>query len=223
MLKNQPYEIAYQQALTQLNKMNLDDAAFNSSVKLENEGFSFEWLGEAVRIENKGQRIIYLKTVQEPKIAEKIILLHYLITADGSPLTRQEITFENIPGAGFYGPTFNARTRNQLLRVFKNNLERFAQIIVSFSGRVEGVFEPGKSPQVRIKIMAFPCVPISFIYWRGNQEMEPEGTASSEPEVTAFSEPDLQIVYDAGITHYLPLEDIVILTELLAHKIIKMA
>ena len=204
MSKKEAYGIALNDALVKLDGLDLDDVVFNSSTKLVDGVIELDFLGSPVQIKERGRQIIFPSTGQEAKISEKIILLHYLITADGSPLERSEVAFESIPGASFYAPTYKARTTDQLVRVFKNDLGKFVQVLTSLKARVEGNFESGKSNQVKIKILALPCVPITFVYWKG------------DPEVG----PSLQILYDTSITKYLPLEDMVVLTELLTHKVI---
>jgi len=218
-----PYETAYQQAIEKLASRDLDEVAFASSARLEGTTLLLNALGKTFRIEDKGKKVISASDNREVKIAEKIILLHYLVTADGSPLTRQEITFEHISGAGFYFPTYKARTINLIQQTFQNDLSRFLRICEQLGARVssrsgsdspisQDTPSPKLSPsrgegRVRVKFLVLPNVPIDIIYWSGDKELPAS----------------CQIIYDANITHYLPLEDIVVLTELLVHQIIKSA
>lgn len=196
-----PYEIAYQEAIKELASRNLEEVAFASSARLEENSLLLNAFGTTFRIEDYGQKITSLSDKREVKIAEKIILLHYLITADGTPLSWKEVTFENIPGAGFYYPTYKARTIDRLLAVFQNDLSKFKNICEKLGAKVKLTQDI-----IRVKFLVLPNVPLDIIYWQGNEEIPPS----------------CQIIYDANITHYLPLEDIVVITELLVQQIINL-
>lgn len=205
-----PYEVSYKLACEKLAQLDLDDVAFNSSARLADGILSLELLGETFIIKEQGKNIT-VSSGREPKISEKILLLHYLGTADGSPLTREEVTLENIPGAAFYYPTYKARSIDLIIR-------RFASAPADPQGHPVGDFikaaqkigfNPAKEGrQYRFKSLALPNVPVSFVLW--------ESDNSKEPDMET-----LKVLYDTGITHYLPLEDIIIITEMIAHRIIK--
>jgi len=204
-----PYEISYKLACEKLAQLDLDDVAFNSSARLADGILSLELLGETFIIKERGKNIT-VSSGREPKISEKILLLHYLVTADGSPLTREEVTLENIPGAAFYYPTYKARSIDLIIR-------RFASAPADPQGHPVGDFikaaqkigfNPAKEGrQYRLKSLALPNVPISFIIWESD---------IGQPAIET-----LKVLYDTGITRYLPLEDIIIITEMIAHRIIK--
>ena len=47
--------------------------------------------------------------LQETSIATRILLLHHLLTADGTPVTAQWIAFRNLPGGLGYEAAFRQR------------------------------------------------------------------------------------------------------------------
>jgi hypothetical protein len=81
----------------------------------------------------------------------------------------------------------------------------------------------GKSPELLVKaaaqlggrkanhgdvsatINAFPHVPITFVLWRGDDEIAPNGN----------------ILFDANISDYLSTEDVTVLTETIIWKLVK--
>jgi len=197
-----PYETAYKLACDRIAQLDLDDIAFNSSARLESGALSIELLGETFIIKDLG-RDINTSSGREPRISEKILLLHYLSTADGSPLTREEITLENIPGAAFYYPTYKARSIDLIIR-------KFAPAPADFINTAQkmGFNMAKEGRQYRLKLRALPNLPISFVFW--------ESYKAKEPDMET-----LRVLYDNGITHYLPLEDIIIITEMIAHRLIK--
>lgn len=56
-----------------------------------------------------------------------------------------------------------------------------------------------------VLIWAFPRVPIGLVLWKGDEEFPPAGN----------------ILFDSSIPAYLPVEDIVVLTETVVWKLIK--
>jgi len=205
------YEASYKLACEKLLALNLDDVAFNSSARLDGDALSVELLGETCIIsaesgsasggKERGKDIT-ISSGRELRISEKILLLHYLVTADGAPLTRDEITLENIPGAAFYYPTYKARSIDLIVK-------RFALAPTDFikAARNIGFNLSKEGRQYRLKSLVLPNVPISFVLWESD---------TSQPSLET-----LKVLYDAGIPHYLPLEDIIIITEMIAHRIIK--
>lgn len=197
-----PYEVSYNLACEKLAQLDLNDVAFNSSARLADGILSVELLGETFIIKERGKNIT-ASSGREPKISEKILLLHYLVTADGSPLTREEVTLENIPGAAFYYLTYKARSIDLIIKKFASTPADFIKVAQKIG------FNPVKDGrQYRLKSLALPNVPVSFVLW--------ESDNSKEPAMET-----LKVLYDTGITRYLPLEDIIIITEMIAHRIIK--
>ncbi|MEW6025783.1 MAG: DUF3786 domain-containing protein, partial [Planctomycetota bacterium] len=192
-----PYETSYKLACDRLAQMNLDDIAFNSSARIEGETLSLELMGDVFTIKERGKDIT-VSSGREVRISEKILLLHYLVTADGAPLSREEVTLETIPGAAFYYPTYKARSINLIIRKFASAPDGFIRAAekIGFNLSRDG-------RQYRLKALVLPNVPISFILWESEM---------GQPAIET-----LKVLYDTSITHYLPLEDIIIITEMIAH------
>ncbi|MFH1231614.1 MAG: DUF3786 domain-containing protein [Planctomycetota bacterium] len=191
-----PYENSYKLACDEFSELNLEDVAFNSSARMEGDAIYIDFLSETFIVKDGGKEIT-TSSGREVKINEKILLLHYLITADGAPLQREEITLENIPGASFYYPTYKARTIDLIIN-------KFALASSGFIASAKNMgFNPVKEGELnRLRSLVLPNVLISFVFW--SEDLS-----------------NLKILYDKNITHYLPLEDIIILTELVSHRIIK--
>ncbi len=133
-------------------------------------------------------------------LREEILILHYLEKATGAPLTGRWVSFAEIPGGAFYDPVFRSRCRNPLVKFFGEHPEEMRTLAErEFRG------EPSDLGDVGIKIRAFPYVLLGLALWRGDTEFPPEGG----------------IVFDASVAQYLPVEDIVILTETVVWKLVK--
>jgi len=208
-----PYENSYLLACDKLAGLNLEDVAFNSSSKLEGTTLYLDLINESFAVAEAGKNISLPSSNREVKISEKILLLHYLTTSDGFPLQREDATLENIPGAAFYYATYKARTINQIASRFNSSSNEFTEAAKSIGFKIT----EETSQYCRLKSLVLPNVPISFVLWKNITDVPLTQTESK------YEFESLKILYDASITHYLPLEDIIILTELVAYKIIKSA
>ncbi|MBI4712651.1 MAG: DUF3786 domain-containing protein [Planctomycetes bacterium] len=221
-----PYETAYQLACDKLARLDLDEVAFNSSARLEPvKKTDTKWLsagtgsypdessrcppeagrgtisgledgklyldmaGQTFVIEDGGKKVTQPNNpTTEPKISEKILLLHYLITADGTRMSGQEVALRDIAGAAFYYPTYKARSIDVIQRSFGADRQRFLRAVKTLGWSVV------ETPSfIKVRCLVLPNVSITFIY---------------RPASAEFSA-SMDILYDASITHYLPLEDII--------------
>ena len=54
-------------------------------------------------------------------LKEKILILHYVLDAKGTPISNQEITFKELPEGSVYFRTFTQRTIKPLITHFSDN------------------------------------------------------------------------------------------------------
>ncbi len=131
---------------------------------------------------------------------DRLIILHYLNTADGSLFTDRLITFKELPEGVIYYPTYVKRTIKPLLDKFADRPEA----LIVAAGNIGGI--KAETGDFSFRLNALPRVPITFTLWLGDEELPPEGN----------------ILFDSSITGYLPTEDITVLCEILAWKLVKL-
>ena len=131
---------------------------------------------------------------------EEILILHYLERASGNPLTEKWVSFGEIPGGQFYHPVFLQRCKAPLVKYFG---EAPDQLLPAAAAEVQG--EPWSMGDVGVKVRAFPLVSLGLVLWKGDPEFPPEGN----------------VLFDASITGFLSIEDVVILAETVVWKLIK--
>ena len=136
----------------------------------------------------------YQDSDTEPASWEKIILLHYMCRADGSRLTGEYISFREIPEGRIYVSTFEGRAVAPLLGQYGTCPERILGPAASLQGRRT---EYG---DLSVRIPLFPQVPVVVIFWKPDGEFGPRIT----------------ILFDRSVTGYLPTEDIVLATQMMA-------
>ncbi len=135
----------------------------------------------------------------EAQIRDKLLILHYFATAKGTPPANKLITFQEIPEGGIYAPTFSQRTINPLTRYFGDDPDKLVEASRSLGG------EKTDFGDVAVTINAFSHVPITIVFWKGDEELAPQGN----------------ILFDATIRDYLPTEDITVLCEIITWRLIK--
>jgi len=120
----------------------------------------------------------------------EIILLHYLLQADGSPLEDRWIAYRQLPGAALFEGRFVRMATTPMLRMFGEDVERFKK-----AGQAIGGIEMTRTGDAAFKFMALPRIPVACILFQGE-----EGIPST-----------LNILFDASAPNYLPTEDLSLL------------
>ncbi len=114
-----------------------------------------------------------------------IIILHYLVTADGTSLTGRWIAYRHLPGGDIYNEPFKKRAIYPFLKTFGENSEQFRKAAAAIGG-----FEVSMSG-ISMVIPVLPRVPICFVLWPGDEEIQSSAN----------------ILFDEAAASYLPTED----------------
>ena len=134
-------------------------------------------------------------------LVTRIILLHYINTASGIPLTGEKVGYDDIPSCLHYEPVFEKRVLKPLRNAFGSDKHTFLEAGLALGGKKE---EYGDAS---FTLFALPKIPITFVLWEGDEEFPPSAKA----------------LFDPSIVGYLPLEDIVVIAKLAASRILKTA
>ena len=146
------------------------------------------------QINKKGQE-------KEPDLWEKIILLHYINTATGTPLSQKPISFKEIPEGMLYLPNFEKRAVAPLLGRFGKTPEAVWEPARSLGGR------KSETGDFSVTIPVFPRVPVTLAFWRQDEEFAAR----------------LTFLFDETVVQYLPTEDIILAAQMLAFRLIGLA
>jgi len=114
-----------------------------------------------------------------------IIILHYLATADGTPLTGRWIAYRHLPGGDIYIEPFKKRAITPFLKTFGEQPEKFREAAAALNG-----YQLSMSG-IAMVVPVLPRVPICFVLWPGDDELP--GSAN--------------ILFDEAAPSYLPTED----------------
>ncbi|MEE8414336.1 MAG: DUF3786 domain-containing protein [Dehalococcoidales bacterium] len=196
--------LAYKLACEQLAGIDdIESRCRKSGAEYRVEDFRKEvlirYLDQSYRIAIPGGEISPLDNDGELPIREKLLIIHYFISAKGTPAAGRLINFRELPEGNVYAPTFDQRTIRPLLNNFAAEPDRLVEISKKFGGR------PADFGDTAVTINAFERVLITIVIWKGDDELAPQGN----------------ILFDANISDYLPTEDITVLCETITWKLIR--
>ena len=137
-------------------------------------------------------------------VAVAILLLHYLLTADGTAPAGEWKAFREFPDGLFYAASFAGRAETPLAGAFAGSdadLDAFR----AAAGRAGG--DALTLGDASFRFAALPRVDVAVLLWAGDDE---------EPG-------EARVLFDASADHYLPAEDLAGLGAQLAHRLIAAA
>lgn len=206
-LKNQEYGfgLAYRLARERIAGIDLEQQCLKSGAGCEaadsGKVVTLEYLNRIYRVAFPEVEVS-LKDSKEPvPLRDKILVLHYLIQAKGTPLSKRVITYKELPEGASYFPVFFKRAIKPLLDHFGSAPERLLDIAGTALGGRKTDFG-----DMAVVFNAFSRVPVTLVLWRGDEELSPQGS----------------ILFDDNISDYLSTEDVTVLSETVAWKLVKL-
>ena len=168
--QKQAYELAYKLACEQLAHTDLEEVCHKSGAQyVERNRIIIKYLNRPYLTTLPNIEISLKDSEEEVPLKDKILILHYLTLAKGSPTTNRLIAFKQLPGGASYFPAFSQRAIKPLLNHFGKEPELLTDAAAELGGyRVS-------YGDVAITINAFSRVPITFTLWRGDDEFPPKG------------------------------------------------
>ncbi|OGP87440.1 MAG: hypothetical protein A2156_13485 [Deltaproteobacteria bacterium RBG_16_48_10] len=201
--KQKNYQQAFDLACASLKEKDLRERAGKAGASFESdrEGekilirfFSEPYTIRFPQIEfhSPGKKTVSLVT--------RVLLLHHLLRADGTPLTGEWVAYKDIPGGLLYAGVFARRVTEPLVKKFGKSAKLFSEVGVKFGGKSGGVGDAS------FNLSAFSRIPIQYVLWEGDDEFPPS----------------VQLLFDSSVDHYLPLEDIVVLGQMTTGRFISL-
>jgi hypothetical protein len=135
----------------------------------------------------------------EVPISDKILILHYLTLASGTPLSNKLIAFQELPEGASYLRTFSKRSIEPLVKYFGGE----PGWLIELGRRLGG--QKLDYGDAAVKINGFRKVPVTLVLWRGDEEFPPRGN----------------ILFDATIAEYLSTYDITVLCDAIVWRLVR--
>jgi len=201
------YETARALALDTLSRLDIEKCCTNAGLSLETASpeikrVSIPYIDNTYTLSVHNKTIFFDDASPPLKIPDQVLLLHYLVTANGVPVEDKWITFREVPSGSFYYPAFVKRAIIPLVKCFGHAPEMLEKL----AGTIGQIVElPGDKA---LKVLALPRVPVVLSLWKGDSEFPAEGN----------------IYLDASVGSYLSTaEDVAYLASAVVYKVIGMA
>ncbi len=198
------YGLAYKLAGEQLARLdNIEQQCRRSGAACEITGaktvITLEYLNQLYQVTLPDIEIALKDSQEGVPLRDKILILHYLVQARGMPPSDRVIAYKELPEGAVYFPTFSKRAIKPITDHFGSEPQRLPDYAAMLGGH--------RAPygDVAVTINAFSRVPITFVLWRGDEEFPPGGN----------------ILFDSNIVDYLTTEDINVLCEAIAWRMVK--
>ncbi len=128
-----------------------------------------------------------------------LVVLHYLLTADGAPQADRWLSFRELPDGRVYDAAFRRRSCLPLAMAFGESLDSFRTAGESLGG------QPLTYGDASFMFQVLPRVRVATILHVRDDEFPAEAS----------------VLFDASVRHYLPIEDVAALGGLVALELIR--
>lgn len=197
------YELALKLASQKLANINIEEQCQKAGAELKllasKKIITLAYLNQSYQITLPEMAFSSLDSQEPIQPREKLLMLHYLIQASGSPINCTKITYKELPEGASYFPTFYKRAIKPLVDNFSKELNRLLYAAKKLGGHRADYGD------LSVTINAFRRVPLTLVLWYGDEELVPEGS----------------ILFDSNISGYLSAEDITVLCETIAWRLVQ--
>jgi hypothetical protein len=193
-MANYNLDVTNQFAVEKLAALDPKIMAENSNTVYDKETATFKvpHLGKIYQVSYPGGEVTIDNENSEISLHTKILILHYLTFSKGVPLTKQEITYKELPNGSIYIDPFTKRTIKPMLDNFGQRTGEFLELAKRLGG------EESTYGDISVTIKVFPNVPITYVIWEGDDEFPASGN----------------ILFDGSASYYLPTEDYAFVTSM---------
>ncbi len=158
-----------------------------------------DYLSQSYRIRIPDCRVSLEDSGIEASLRDRILILHYFTGAKGTAATGKLIAYRQLQGGLSYFPAFSQRVINPLVRSFGKSSELLRETAAKLGGCEVGYGDAS------VTINAFDRVPVTFVLWKGDEEVPANGN----------------VLFDANVSDYLSTEDVTVLCETIIWKLVK--
>ena len=134
---------------------------------------------------------------RDAHVSIQIVVLHHLLTADGTSPADRWLAFRELPDGLFYAQAFAGHAEGLLAEKLGANLAGFRRVAESLGG------SPLDLANAAYRFQAFPRLAVAALLWEGDEDFPAQA----------------RILFDAHAGHYLPTEDLAGIGDWLAHRL----
>jgi hypothetical protein len=186
--KQDNYEQALKIGLEIFSRKDPGRIAEKAGATFEGRSVIVPHLNRKIVLDVDTQRFSIVETGEEAAIWLAILTVHYLNNASGMQPTGNLRHFREFKEGHFYEPAFNRRTRDVLISVFGNEPDLMPGAGQKLQGRII------QTGDAAVELAYFPCLPITCIVWRGDDEFPAEASVLfDETADNFFSAEDMAV------------------------------
>jgi len=199
--KQKNYQQTFDLACAAIKEMDLEERARKAGGYYQKDPD-----GERIRIECFSEPYhIHFPQIEFHSPAKKtislvarILILHYLMKADGTPLAAKWVPYKDVPGGMLYASVFARRVTEPLIKEFGDSAKRFKEAGLKMGGFLLDIGDAS------FIVQAFPQLPLQYVLWVGDEEFPAS----------------VQLLFDSSVDHYTSLEDMVVLGQMATGRLI---
>jgi hypothetical protein len=201
------FQLAYRLAREELAGMDIKQQCSRSGAHyVHPDRVTIEYLNQSYVIAIPGMEISLRDSLnhgegqaapEDIDLKDRILILHYLITAKGTPNTGKLIGFKQVPGGLFEYASLSREVLAPLLEHFGKEPELLVRAAANLGGARTSYGDAA------VGIKAFPNVPVVIVLWRGDDEFPPNAS----------------ILFDSTVADYLSTEDMAVLCGRMVEKL----
>jgi len=178
---------AYHKAQEDIARISPYVVASKSGASFDGGRFTIPLFQRTFSIQFPDVKVEEVASETPPQRWIEVLLLHYLLHADGTPMSGMWITYRYLPDAFLFEQRFTNMAIRALVDSFGNDAEGFRHAAISMGGT-----PMSRSGDAAFRFLALPKIPMGCILYLGDEEMSPS----------------FNILFDAVAPHYLPTEDL---------------
>ncbi|MGB6063601.1 MAG: DUF3786 domain-containing protein [Desulfomonilaceae bacterium] len=178
--KQDNYEQALKIGLEIFSRKDPGRIAQKAGAHFEGRSVIVSHLDKQILLNVDTHRFSIKETDEEAPIWLAILTLHYLNNADGrQPIGRLK-HFREFKDGHFYEPAFNRRTKEILIQVFGKDPAPMIAAAEKLNGKIV------QTGDAAVELPYFPCLPVTCIVWKGDEEFPPEATVLFDETADQF-------------------------------------
>jgi len=199
MARVDDYQQSFDLAAQELVDRNFLDVARRAGAQHADDGESMEfaYYGRPVKVTHSPIEVMHLDQGPEIPIAEKALILHYLVNASGAEPTGEWVTFREVPSGEFYWSAFVKRAKKPLVGFFGER----PKLLLELAQGVGGKPAENQAGDAAVIVQAFPRVPLMLQLWEGDEEFPPDGNVLMDPTISGYLSTE-DVALAAGLPIY---------------------
>lgn len=198
---NRRFQVALDRSRAAWAAADPERAAAQAGCTRDGDAVIVPFFGGRHRVTFPAGEVLFESTGRPAHASIVITLLHYLLTADGTPPAGRWVAFRDLPDGLFYAPAFAAKAETPLAARFGSGLAAYRTAAARLDGRPLDMADAAHTFQ------ALPRLALAVLVWEGDDEFP--GRA--------------RVLFDETAGHYLPAEDLSGLAAWLANRLVRQA